>query len=241
MTVAFISDLHLSANDSQTEARFQRFIDGPARRLSHLYILGDLFDYWLGDAQLDWDDYASSVSQRFAVLARQGIAVSLMRGNRDFMLGERFARACGATLLAEREIITLGAERVLLLHGDELCTDDVRYQRVRPLLRSRTFFAVANRLPRAWRQRLANDLRAKSRAHTARTAMAIMDAHPDAIAQAMRSAGVARLIHGHTHRPGTFDVPGLGTRHVLTDWQQPAPLLAWNAERGFHALPEGDL
>lgn len=241
MTVAFISDLHLSASDTQTEARFQRFIAGPARLLTALYVLGDLFDYWLGDAQLDWDDYAASVSQRFAALTRHGVALSLMRGNRDFMLGERFARACGATLLGEREIVTLGAERVLLLHGDELCTDDMRYQRVRPLLRSRAFFAVANRLPRAWRQRLADDLRAKSRAHTARTAMAIMDAHPDAIAQAMRSAGVARLIHGHTHRPGTFTAPGVGIRHVLTDWQRPASLLAWNAERGFHTLPEGAL
>ncbi|MFN3629547.1 MAG: UDP-2,3-diacylglucosamine diphosphatase [Casimicrobiaceae bacterium] len=241
MTVAFISDLHLSANDPETEARFQRFVDGPARVLTALHILGDLFDYWLGDAQLDWDDYAGRVSRRLAELARRGLAISLMRGNRDFMLGARFARASGATLLAERAIITLGGERVLLLHGDELCADDLRYQRVRPLLRSRAFFAIANRLPRRWRQRLANELRAKSRAHTARTAPAIMDAHPDAIARAMRAAGAKCLIHGHTHRPGTFEVPGVGIRHVLTDWQQPAPLLAWNAERGFHHLQEGGL
>jgi UDP-2,3-diacylglucosamine hydrolase len=241
VTVAFISDLHLSASDQETEARFQHFVDGPARSLKALYVLGDLFDYWLGDAQLDWDAYARSVSGRFATLARHGVAISLMRGNRDFMLGARFAHACGATLLGEREIVALGGERVLLLHGDELCTDDRRYQRIRPLLRSRLFSALANRLPRGHRQRIAERLRAQSEAHKSRTAMTLMDANANAIAQAMRSAGVGRLIHGHTHRPGTFDVPGVGVRHVLTDWQQAAPLLAWNAERGFHTLEETHL
>ncbi|MCS6996275.1 MAG: UDP-2,3-diacylglucosamine diphosphatase [Casimicrobiaceae bacterium] len=244
MRVAFISDLHLSAADPSTDARFRGFLAGPARELDHLYVLGDLFDYWLGDDQLDWDAYARSVAGDFAALAATGVKLHLLRGNRDFLLGERFAAAARMELLPERITIDLGHERVLLLHGDELCTDDRRYQRLRPILRSRLFAAFVATLPKGARQRLAETMRARSeryKARTGQTALHILDAHPTAIARAMREARVRCLIHGHTHRPGRFEVPGIGERHVLTDWQQPRALLAWNATSGFHALPEASL
>lgn len=241
MHVAFISDLHLTSADEATDRRFRKFTRGAARRLDHLYVLGDLFDYWLGDAQLDWDVYARSVVDEFASLARSGTRLHLMRGNRDFLLGHRFARAAGARLMPEREVLRLEDADVLVMHGDELCTDDIRYQRVRPMLRSRAFAMIANRLPRGYRQSLAERLRAKSIAHKSITAMSVMDANPLAIRRALERAGVRTLVHGHTHRPGRFDVPSAGTRHVLTDWQQPAPLLGWKSGRGFYPLDDGGL
>ncbi len=236
MRVAFISDLHLSAQDKATDRAFHRFMQGQALELDQLYVLGDLFDYWLGDAQLDWDPYAQQVCASFQELARSGVTIAFMHGNRDFMLGARFAQACGAELLPTQHMIELGGERVLMLHGDELCTADTRYQRLRRILRSRAFFHLANRLPPKWRQALAHKLREGSDQYKARTAMHIMDAEPEAIRAVMQRHGVATLIHGHTHRPGTFPVPGAGKRHVLPDWQHPAPLLGWNPQQGFHPI-----
>lgn len=227
MRAIFISDLHLDERDAVTNVRFDAFMRDVAPRVERLYVLGDLLHVWLGDAVLTRDAYAQSVCARFAKLTARGTKVFIARGNRDFMIGAAFAGACGAELLAAETIITLGRHRVLLLHGDELCTDDVSYQRVRRVLRSAAFRAFGNSLPVPVRTSIARRLRRASEVHKANTAMSIMDANVDAVEHAMARHGVDCLIHGHTHRPAHHAHAGNRERWVLSDWQQDYGYLAW--------------
>ena len=226
-TTLFISDLHLSAKRPELVAAFHEFVRGPARGAAALYVLGDLFDLWLGDDQLR-DPLAAGVANAFAELARSGTAVYLQRGNRDFLLGERFAKASGATLLADAVVHDLHGTPTLIMHGDQLCTDDVGYQRFRawwqdPVHRRR-FLA----LPFFVRRGIGATLSAGSRRAIETKPEAIMDVNTDAVASALRERGVTRLIHGHTHRPArhAHDVDGrVCERQVLADWYRKASYL----------------
>jgi len=216
----FISDLHLSAGRPALVAAFEAFCAGPARSAAAVYVLGDLFDSWIGDDQLR-DPLAARVASALGAVAAAGVAVGVMRGNRDFLLGERFARAVGGTLLPEQAVVDVGGTRTLLLHGDELCTDDAGYQRYRAwahdATRQRRFLA----LPYFVRRAFAAWLRGKSRRATADKAEAIMDVNADAVVAAMRAHRIDRMIHGHTHRPARHRVVVDGRdceRHVLADW-----------------------
>jgi len=231
MRAIFISDLHLSEQDAATGARFAAFMRDVAPQVDRLYVLGDLLHVWLGDALLARDAYARSVCACFADLAGRGTRVFIARGNRDFMIGTAFARACGADLLAAETVITLGRHRVLLLHGDELCTDDIAYQRARRVLRSRAFRAFGDCLPMFIRDGIARRLRQASEAHKAGTAMDIMDANAGAVEHIMELHGVDCLIHGHTHRPAHHMLPAGRERWVLSDWQQDYGYLAWDGGR----------
>jgi len=231
MRAIFISDLHLHEHDAVTDARFRAFARTAARGADDVYILGDLLHAWLGDALLRDDAYAQSIVAELKALAASGSRVHLARGNRDFMIGERFAEAAGARLLDEQTLITLGGQRVLLMHGDELCTDDVRYQRARRVLRARAFRAFGDALPAFVRRSIARRLRAASESHKAVTAMQIMDANPAAIASAMRAHDVPLLIHGHTHRPAHEHLADGRERRVLSDWQQDYGYLEWQDGR----------
>ncbi|TAG46613.1 MAG: UDP-2,3-diacylglucosamine diphosphatase [Betaproteobacteria bacterium] len=233
MRALFISDLHLHERDVATHARFIAFMHGPARQASHLYVIGDLFHVWLGDRMLPSDDYALSVAAEFRAVNEAGVAIFIARGNRDFMLGQAFARACGATLLAEQTHVDLGSKRALLLHGDELCTDDVRYQRVRRVLRTTLFRVIGDALPVAWRYAIARKLRRESDAHKAVTAMRIMDANHAAIERTFERQGVTLMIHGHTHRPADHLSADGKRRIVLSDWQQAFGFLEWR-DGDFH-------
>ncbi len=238
MRAFFISDLHLDERDAATQARFEAFMRDDAPGAARLYVLGDLLHVWLGDALLARDAYASDVCARFRQLAAGGTRVFIARGNRDFMIGETFARACSAELLAPETVITLGRHRVLLMHGDELCSDDVSYQRARRVLRSSAFRAFGNCLPRLVREAIARRLRRASDAHKAMTAMSIMDANIHTIEDAMRRHGVDCLIHGHTHRPAHHTLPDGRQRWVLSDWQQDYGYLAWEADHfAVHPWP----
>jgi len=196
-----------------------------------VYILGDLFDWWVGDDQLR-DDFFASMAASLSGVTAAGVPVFVARGNRDFMLGEDFERATGATLLPEQRLLDLGGVRTLLCHGDELCTDDAEYQAYRARIRTPEARQRLLRLPYFVRRLMARWLRRKSRRTKARMDDAIMDVNADAVAQAFRAHGATRMIHGHTHRPARHEHIVDGTpreRWVLADWHDRGHYLAVDA------------
>ena len=227
----FISDLHLSSDRPELVAAFHALLRGPARGAAALYALGDLFDVWVGDDQLR-EPLASGVAAGFSALAASGTPVFFQRGNRDFVLGERFARASHATLLPDEVVLDLHGTPTLIMHGDQLCTDDVDYQRFRTFWRDPVHQRRTLALPYFVRQGLAMLFRAMSQRATADKPPLIMDVNAEAVAVAMRTHGVRRLIHGHTHRPARheLDLDGrLCERYVLADWYRVASYLRVDA------------
>lgn len=224
----FVSDLHLDGGAPAAVDAFCGFLGGEARDCDTLYVLGDLFESWIGD---DDDDPARArVVDALAGLAGRGPAVFVMRGNRDFLLGPGFEARSGCRLLPDPVVATLHGRRVLLTHGDLLCTGDHAYQELRSTVRTAGFRSAVLALPAADRRRLAEALRAGSRAHTARTGAAIMDVDPQAVVAAMQAAGVDAMIHGHTHRPAVHALVVDGrpaTRVVLDAWFERGSVLEW--------------
>ena len=220
MRAIFISDLHLREGDTATQAQFEAFMQHAAPGADRLYVLGDLLHVWLGDAMLAGDAYALKIVAQFKALADSGTQIFMARGNRDFMIGSDFARAAGANLLDEQIVINLDGRTTLLLHGDELCTDDIRYQRARRILRTDIFRIIGNALPRSARLAIARKLRKESDQHKSQTSMAIMDVNADAVSRAMARHNASLLIHGHTHRPAHHVLAEGRERWVMSDWQQ---------------------
>ncbi|UXY16863.1 UDP-2,3-diacylglucosamine diphosphatase [Chitiniphilus purpureus] len=216
--VLLISDLHLSPADPATAAAFAHFADGPAREAAALYILGDLFEVWIGDDQLREPFYAA-VAARLTALGAAGVPVYFMPGNRDFLCGARFAQVARLTLLPDPTVIAPFGTPLLLMHGDTLCTDDAGYQRFRRVVRNRMVQWLWRHLPYGWRNREAGALRARSQAMNRGKASYVMDVNRDAVTHAMQAAGVALLVHGHTHRPARHNETS-GTRWVLPDWHE---------------------
>ncbi|WP_373974557.1 UDP-2,3-diacylglucosamine diphosphatase [Chitinibacter sp. SCUT-21] len=212
----FISDLHLGPHDPATVAAFRQFLAGPARQADALYILGDLFEYWLGDDQLD-DAFYGDIARDIAQLKSANVAVYFMAGNRDFLPGQRFAQAAQLTIIPDPSIIELGGQTILLAHGDAYCTDDVGYQRYRKLARNRLVQWIWLNLPRRIRDREAQKLRNKSKAMNQHKSQMIMDVNNAAIEAALKKYATKVLIHGHTHKPFTHQYP-TGLRYVLPDW-----------------------
>jgi UDP-2,3-diacylglucosamine hydrolase len=215
MSRYFISDLHLDSSRSQCIEGFLRYLHG-IQSGDQLYILGDLFEAWLGDD----DDNAFTRTIADALQTCAG-TLYFMHGNRYFLVGEAFAQRCGLTLLPEIHQIMIGNESILLLHGDSLCTDDAAYMKIRPMLRDPNFQQQLLAKPILERQAIALDARAESQAHTSQTALAIMDVAPQTVRDVMQAQQCRTLIHGHTHRP--FDhqsvlEEGSGRRLVLGDW-----------------------
>jgi UDP-2,3-diacylglucosamine hydrolase len=230
MRVLFISDLHLNESDDVTTARFRAFMRKVAPGADALYVMGDLFHVWLGDAQIAYDSFAKSIIDEFALISKANTTIYFIHGNRDFMLGRQFSSGCGGKMLREQHVIELGKQRAVILHGDELCTDDLRYQRVRRILRSRAFKIFGNHLPHWIRRQIAARLRSASKAHKAGSTMMILDANPSAIEATFVKHNVDLMIHGHTHRPTdeTVSAPnGNKRRIVLSDWQQDYGYLEW--------------
>jgi len=223
----FISDLHLSPARPLLAHAFHDFCAGPARAAAALYVLGDLFDAWIGDDQLR-EPFAAKVAASLAAVAAAGVPVALMRGNRDLLLGDRFASAAGATLLPDAIVVDVFGTPTLLMHGDTLCTDDVAYQRYRAwshdAARQQHFLA----LPYVVRRAFAATLRQLSRRAGATKAPQMMDVNADAVTAALRAHGVAQMIHGHTHRPARHELAVDGracVRWVLPDWYEEARYL----------------
>lgn len=216
----FISDLHLDPRRPTMTGLLRKFLEQPAREAEALYILGDLFEAWIGD-----DDDAEpgpTVAAALRTLTDVGVPVYFLHGNRDFLLGERFAAASGIQLLPESVVIELAGESVLLLHGDTLCIDDHEYQAFRAQVRHPAWQAQILALPLAQRRALAGQLRETSRQVAQQKATDIIDVNVAEVDRVMRVHGVQRLIHGHTHRPaihhGRLDGQA-ARRAVLGDWQ----------------------
>ena len=223
----FVSDLHLSEERPEANERFIAFVEGTAREAAALYVLGDLFEYWIGDDDLG-EPFNAVMAGFFASLVRAGVPVFLMHGNRDFLMGERLCRATGAELLADPAVVDVGGVRTLLMHGDTLCTDDLDYQGWRRTARSPAWQQEFLSQPLEARRRTVGALRDKSREVIQAKPADIMDVSESAVREAFRRHGVTRLIHGHTHRPGRHEMEVDGRRcerWVLPDWYGPGGYL----------------
>jgi UDP-2,3-diacylglucosamine hydrolase len=229
MTTLFISDLHLDAERPEPLARFHALLAGPARRADSLYILGDLFEAWLGDD----DDRAPhpEVLSSLRALTETGKPVYVMHGNRDFLMGRRFEDDTGCMLLPDPTVVQLYGEWTLLMHGDTLCTEDHDYQAFRRQVRDPRWQAGFLALPLAQRAALAQQAREGSRQAMQGKSEEIMDVTQAAVAEALRNHRVRLLIHGHTHRPAIHDLDGEGRRVVLGDWYECDSVLVLD-ERG---------
>ncbi len=217
MSALFISDLHLDESRPQVLAGLGRLIETDAANADALYILGDLVEVWVGDD----DDGPTANAVRVALAAAaQRCAVHVMHGNRDFLLGERFAADTGVALLDDPTLIDVDGQPVLIAHGDAYCTGDAEYQSARALFRSPVWQAGVLAASLAERRALAAALRAKSISANETKADNIMDVTPAAVAAALDEAGADLLVHGHTHRPGIHDLGGSRRRIVLGDWNR---------------------
>ncbi len=231
MSTLFISDLHLCAGRPQSNAAFFGFLEREARGADALYILGDLFEYWAGDDDLD-DPFNAAVVAALARFVAGGVPTYLMHGNRDFVIGAAFARASGVQLLPDPTLLRLYGQAVLLMHGDTLCTLDLQYQAFRREARSEAWIGRLLRQPLAERKAAVEDLRRKSEQEKRIKAAAIMDVAPAEVEAQLRRHGYPRLIHGHTHRPARHlhTVDGhTCERWVLADWYQGGSYLACDA------------
>jgi UDP-2,3-diacylglucosamine hydrolase len=221
------SDLHLSPERPALAAAFRAFCAGPARDAGAVYLLGDVFDWWVGDDQVR-DPFAASAAEAMLALTRSGVPLWVAHGNRDFLLGPGFARATGARFLPEQHVADLAGTPTLLSHGDELCTGDMDYQRFRARMRDPATQRRLLRLPAFVRRAIARHLRKRSQDATALKPDAILDVDERAVAEAFRRFEVARMIHGHTHRPATHRIAVDGRaceRIVLPDWVETARYL----------------
>jgi len=220
LTTLFISDLHLCAERPEVNAAFFHFLLSDAAEADALYILGDLFEAWIGD-----DDPAAlsqQVIRALRALTDGGTRLYFLHGNRDFAVGKRFARETGASLLKDHALVSLGNEQVLVLHGDTLCTDDVAYQKFRRRIRNPLLLGLMRRLPLKTRQNIGIKGREKSMAANSNKSASIMDVTPGTVSSMMKAYGVTTMIHGHTHRPCChellLDDGSAARRIVLGDW-----------------------
>ena len=242
VSTLFVSDLHLCAGRPQSNRGFFGFLKHEARDASALYILGDLFEYWVGDDDLD-DAFNASVVAALAELASAGVPIYLMHGNRDFVIGEAFARASRVSLLPDPSLVDLYGQPTLLMHGDTLCTLDTEYQAFRREARSPQWIGALLRQPLVERKAAVEALRRKSEQEKRIKPTEIMDVAPDEVETVLRRHGYPRLIHGHTHRPArhVHTVDGhVCERWVLADWYQGGSYLTCD-ESGCRAvqLPQG--
>ena len=237
MTALFISDLHLDATRPDITAQFLEFLRTDARQADALYILGDLFEVWIGDD--DPDTEKRKVQTALRELTASGIACHIMHGNRDFLIGKRFLRATGCRLLRDPCTVELYGRRVLLLHGDLLCTDDHSYQRLRRTVRNPLVKWCFRRLSLKRRQKLAAKIRAGSQAHIENamnsTMQQIMDVNAQTVVRTFARYRVDLMIHGHTHRPAIHELRANNKpakRIVLGDWYTQGSVLRFDAN-GF--------
>lgn len=226
MSTLFIADLHLSENEPAITAGFLNFLRQEYSEAEALYILGDLFEAWIGDD--DPNPLHHNVAQALKQFSSTGIPCYFIHGNRDFLLGQRFAAESGLTLLPQEYLIDLYGIKTLLLHGDTLCTDDLGYQRFRRWVHNPLIQKIFLSLPLYMRLRIANRMRANSRQANTTKSELMMDVNPLAVASTLKFYGAHRLIHGHTHRPAIHEmrIEGQETcRVVMGAWHDKGSVL----------------
>ena len=229
MATYFISDLHLERIESPITNIFTAFLDDLNQNDS-LYILGDLFESWIGDDNVS--ELSQYISDRLLMLSERNISVAIMHGNRDFLIGEDFCKASSIKLINDPRIIEIDTKKVMLTHGDELCTDDSEYQAFRSVVRNPLWQKDFLNFPISKREKIAGEAKDASKASKENKAMEIMDVNTDAVLKAFNDHDIEIMIHGHTHRPNIHKVSNEGknlTRYVLGDWSKnSAIILKWN-------------
>jgi UDP-2,3-diacylglucosamine hydrolase len=236
----FISDLHLSAAIPRTVAAFEHFVLVTADSADSVFVLGDLFEYWIGDDMLAADPFAARIAELLHTLSERGIALYVMHGNRDFLLGKRFMKAAGAIWLPDPFVMTAFGARIVLAHGDALCTADRKYQTFRRLARWRAAQLLFLAWPFRWRRALAERMRGASEEGRVKPPSPLYDVTTEGVAALFKSSKTTTMIHGHTHKPARHQETG-GTRWVLPDWDldhgvRRGGYLRIDAE-GIHAFP----
>ena len=229
MATYFISDLHLERIESPITNIFTAFLDDLNQNDS-LYILGDLFESWIGDDNVS--ELSQYISDRLLMLSERNISVAIMHGNRDFLIGEDFCKASSIKLINDPRIIEIDTKKVMLTHGDELCTDDKEYQAFRSVVRNPLWQKDFLNFPISKREKIAGEAKDASKDSKENKAMEIMDVNTDAVLKAFSDQNIEIMIHGHTHRPNIHKVSNEGknlTRYVLGDWSKnSAIILKWN-------------
>ncbi len=234
MRVLFIADLHLQASRPDITQALLAFLHREAPHSQAIYILGDLFEAWVGDDAIG--DLEHLVAEAFRKADAAGCRLFFLHGNRDFLLGETFARSCCLTLLPETARIDLGGQPALLMHGDSLCLEDQQYQAFRAQVRDRQWQQLLLEKPLAERLRIAQQLRAASQQANREKSEQAMDVSPGEVERVLSEQGARILIHGHTHRPAMHQIQVTGTpaqRLVVGDWDQEGWVLSWTSENGF--------
>lgn len=232
MSVLFLSDVHLRPDRPALTAALCAFLSGQRGDVQTLYVLGDLFDLWVGD-DADLEEW-TPVTDALNALSGAGAGVYLMEGNHDFLIGPDFHARAGTQPLADPAVITLGEHRAVLTHGDSLCTDDVDYQAFRAHIRAPGTVMQLRALPVAERRRVGADLRTRSAIETGHKSAAMMDVNPAAACALLVAHQADCLIHGHTHRPGVQNLDS-GQRITLGAWQD-GPSALWWMDGGWRAV-----
>ncbi|GAB2664862.1 UDP-2,3-diacylglucosamine diphosphatase [Vibrio panuliri] len=230
MTTLFISDLHLSADTPDINACFERFMREEAIHADALYVLGDLFDFWIGDD--DNSEFAKRVRAEFKRLTDSGVPCFFTKGNRDFLVGKRFAKQTGMVLLGDETVIDLYGRKAVILHGDTLCTDDHQYLAFRAKVNQPWLQWLFNRLPMAAKRPIVRKVQSDARDTKKDKSFDIMDVTQSEVEKVLLQHHADLMIHGHTHRPNvhTFAVDGQEmTRIVLGDWYEQGSILCCNA------------
>jgi UDP-2,3-diacylglucosamine hydrolase len=217
LVALFVSDLHLDAALPLTTARFLRLLDETAPAAQAMYLLGDIFEYWAGDDDID-NDFNRRIVAALRALKQRGVDVFWIAGNRDLLVGEQFAQQAGMQRLDDPTFLTLAGQRIVLTHGDMLCTDDHAYQAFRIQVREPGWQQQFLSQPLSERKRVIEAMRQQSRDAQRDKAPEIMDVNDAAVQRLFEQSGATVMIHGHTHRPGIHRYQGGLVRHVLPDW-----------------------
>ena len=235
MATYFISDLHLERIESSITNIFTEFLDDLNQNDS-LYILGDLFESWIGDDNVS--ELSQYISDRLLSLSERNISVAIMHGNRDFLIGEDFCKASSIELINDPRIIEIDTKKVMLTHGDQLCTDDKEYQAFRSVVRNPLWQKDFLNFPISKREKIAGEAKDASKDSKENKAMEIMDVNTDAVLKAFNDHPVEIMIHGHTHRPNIHKYKIKNqekTRIVLGAWHDDPKYLVWD-DNGYKLI-----
>lgn len=236
MSTYIIADLHLSEDEPAITAGFIHFIQQQAIHADSLYILGDFFNYWIGDD--DDNPLHQRVAHELKQLTAKGIPCYFIHGNRDFLIGKRYAKQCGMTILPQETVLDIYDKRILILHGDTLCTDDLAYQNYRKKVHTPWIQRVFLTLPLFIRRRIAQKMRKNSQYASSMKAESIMDVNPQAVVDALKKHQAQWMIHGHTHRPAIHEINIGGKMHfrgVLGAWHHEGSAFVIN-EQGIELI-----